>query len=94
METYLFGDEKVEWFSKLVYVAAFIGAWQLTLFTTKTLYMGWCNLFRWQQNDLLAKYGTNNETWAVVTGGSDGIGLAFCHELAEQGFNICLISRN
>ena len=30
----------------------------------------------------------------MVTGGSDGIGLAMCHELAAQGFNICMVSRN
>lgn len=32
--------------------------------------------------------------WAVVTGGSDGIGLGFCEELARMNFNICVISRN
>jgi len=30
----------------------------------------------------------------VVTGGSDGIGLAMCNQLAQQGFNICIVSRN
>jgi len=29
-----------------------------------------------------------------VTGGSDGIGLAYCKELVKQGFNICIIGRN
>jgi len=37
----------------------------------------------------LAKYGE----WAVVTGASDGIGKAFCAELAKQKLNIVLISR-
>ncbi|XP_035218606.1 very-long-chain 3-oxoacyl-CoA reductase-like isoform X2 [Stegodyphus dumicola] len=32
--------------------------------------------------------------WAVITGGTDGIGKAYAEELAERGFNICLISRN
>eukprot|EP00347_Sterkiella_histriomuscorum_P011854 403370854 len=36
---------------------------------------------------------TKNISWAVVTGGSDGIGLAFCHHLAKSGFNICIIGR-
>ena len=31
--------------------------------------------------------------WAVVTGASDGIGAAFCEQLAQSGFNIVLISR-
>ena len=42
--------------------------------------------------DLLARYGGRG-TWAVVTGGSDGIGLEFCKQLAKDGFNICMVSR-
>ena len=45
------------------------------------------------QHNLLKLYG-KEDTWAVVTGGSDGIGLQFCHELAKQGFNICIVARN
>ena len=29
----------------------------------------------------------------VVTGASDGIGKAYCHELAKQGLNVVLMSR-
>ena len=47
--------------------------------------------FRCKQN-LLKRYGGKG-TWAVVTGASDGIGAEFCRQLAEDGFNICLISR-
>ena len=32
-------------------------------------------------------------SWAVVTGGSDGIGLAISKKLAREGFNICIVSR-
>ena len=41
-------------------------------------------------------YGLYNQgdSWAVVTGGSDGIGEEFCYELARLGFNICIIARN
>jgi hypothetical protein len=38
------------------------------------------------------RYG--QPSWAVVTGGSDGIGLGFCEELAALGFNVCMIARN
>ncbi|KAK2157386.1 hypothetical protein LSH36_193g15007 [Paralvinella palmiformis] len=40
--------------------------------------------------DLKEKYGP----WAVVTGCTSGIGLAFCEELAARGINIVLISRS
>jgi len=33
------------------------------------------------------------ECWAVVTGGSDGLGRAFAESLALRGFNIILIAR-
>jgi len=32
--------------------------------------------------------------WAFITGSSDGVGLAFAHELAHEGFNIVLHGRN
>lgn len=31
--------------------------------------------------------------WALVTGGTDGIGKGFCMELAKKGLNIVLVSR-
>ena len=32
--------------------------------------------------------------WAVVTGATDGIGKAFCEQLAQKGMNIVLVSRS
>ncbi|XP_073911665.1 inactive hydroxysteroid dehydrogenase-like protein 1 isoform X3 [Castor canadensis] len=40
--------------------------------------------------DLIKQYGR----WAVVSGATDGIGKAYAEELASQGLNITLISRN
>jgi len=48
-------------------------------------------MFYFEQN-LAEKYGKGS--WAVITGGSDGIGLEFCYQLASQGFNIVIIARN
>ncbi|NXX80186.1 HSDL1 protein, partial [Urocolius indicus] len=42
------------------------------------------------QVDLVKQYGK----WAVVTGGTDGIGKAYAEELAKRGVNVILISRN
>ena len=38
-----------------------------------------------------ARYG--KDSWAVVTGSTDGIGKAAAIHLAKEGFNIVLISR-
>ncbi|NXM17342.1 HSDL1 protein, partial [Ploceus nigricollis] len=42
------------------------------------------------ETDLVKKYGK----WAVVTGGTDGIGKAYAEELAKRGVSIILVSRN
>ena len=36
-------------------------------------------------------YGKN--TWAVITGSTDGIGKAIANDLASRGFHIILIAR-
>jgi len=48
------------------------------------------NLIR-KRHDLKLRYGENS--WAIVTGATDGLGKAFCEELAKEGFNIILVSR-
>ena len=71
---------------------AVVGALVILAYVVRLL-MFICRNCRCEQN-LMAMYGERQETYAVVTGGSDGIGLALCDELARRGFNICMISRN
>lgn len=63
----------------------------LFYFLLKLLIFLYKNLIRKPYN-LVERYGKN--TWAIVTGATDGIGKKFCEELAKIGFNIILISRN
>jgi short-subunit dehydrogenase len=39
--------------------------------------------------DLTNVYGQ----WAIIAGGSDGVGIAFAHGLAERGMNVVLVAR-
>eukprot|EP00347_Sterkiella_histriomuscorum_P002655 403367310 len=75
----------------LVYFIIFIGA----IYVVKML-LGLVSLINRQfirkPLDLIKTYG-GQDSWAVVTGGSDGVGLQFCKDLAKLGFNICIISR-
>ena len=44
-------------------------------------------------DDFRKKYG-KDDSYVVVTGGSDGIGFEICKEMARRGFNICCIARS
>ena len=78
------------------YLLALVGLFRCLILVYRTLCftLRHCCRCRWS---LLKKYseaGNPKSTWAVVTGGSDGIGLEFCRKFALQGFNICIIARN
>ena len=38
-------------------------------------------------------YGSNEDSWAIITGASDGIGEEFATQLAGKGFNTIIIAR-
>ena len=57
-------------------------------------WIGWGILrrfFRFMPN-LQKKYGVGS--WAIVTGGANGIGKAFCFELAKQGMNVLILDKD
>lgn len=44
------------------------------------------------RKDLAKRYG--EDSWALVTGASDGLGKQYATELALNGFNVILMGRN
>ncbi|CDW77317.1 short chain dehydrogenase reductase family protein [Stylonychia lemnae] len=75
-----------------VYFVTFIGFINLIKLGYGTLDLINRHFIR-RPKDLMKTYG-GNDTWAVVTGGSDGIGEQFCKDLSKKGFNICILGRN
>ena len=47
-------------------------------------------------NNVYARYGlTASKSWALVTGATDGIGLALCKTLAkDHGYNVVMVGRS
>jgi len=66
-----------------------IGMWQIGWWVCRTIDLLFRTFFGTEVST--KRYGEN--TWAVVTGATDGIGLAAAKHLARKGFNIVLMSR-
>lgn len=79
--------------ASLLYMSMAIGAWKLTMTAMSLLALAYRHTLKGQA-DFMTKYNPSGNGWAVVTGGSDGIGEQFCRDLAKKGFNICIIARN
>lgn len=45
--------------------------------------------FVWKEPNLRTKYGAK---WALVSGGSSGIGLAIAQKLASQSINVVIVA--
>ena len=73
----------------LYYTALGLGVFQLSVWALRTLTVLNRTLFGVRATT--SRYGENS--WAIVTGSTDGIGKAAAIYLAQQGFNIVLISR-
>ena len=42
----------------------------------------------------MVKEFKNDNYWALILGGSSGLGLATAKKLAKHGMNICIVHRN
>ena len=42
----------------------------------------------------MVKEFENKKEWALILGGSSGLGLATAKKLAQHGMNICIVYRN
>ena len=96
METNATGLKFFAWFLNLI---TLFGLYRILINTIAFLGSIWRRCFRpCIQPNMYKRYGKIVEgkkiSWSVVTGGSDGIGLAMCKNLAQQGFNICIVGRN
>ena len=87
-------DDSNVHFQRFVWTVSIIGSIWLLNFVITFLYNVIRLCCRCKQ-DLYKKYGSKDgQSWAVVTGGSDGIGLEMSYQLAGYGFNVCIVSRN
>ena len=71
-------------------VISFVGLLVVAYLLWDVLYTCWI-LFVAKPLDLGARYGKNS--YAIITGGSKGIGLGLARQLAKQNFNLVLIAR-
>jgi len=82
-----YGDKQIR---SLGYGLAAVGAFRLGKWLLGAA-KGFLKYMIMPRNDLVKRYGGG---WALVTGASDGIGKAYCLELAKAGFNIILMARS
>uniref|UniRef100_A0A7N0T9I7 NAD(P)-binding protein n=1 Tax=Kalanchoe fedtschenkoi TaxID=63787 RepID=A0A7N0T9I7_KALFE len=70
-------------------VATALGLFSLSKFILGAVKFGWVTFLR-PPKDLVKTYGS----WALVTGGANGIGRAFAFQLASKGLSLILLDRD
>lgn len=73
-------------------VVELIGWGTILLVVVSTLRVLWKYFLQPATN--LSVYGAHDDSWAMITGSSGGIGLGFARQLAKRGFNIVLTARS
>jgi hypothetical protein len=74
-----------------IYILSSVGAVTCLIFLVKVARHLHCYL---RPSSLHRCNPPGKESWALVTGASDGIGLGFAQELCDRGFNVFLHGRN
>ena len=69
----------------------YIGTFAIGAFLYDPLFLIYRN-YVYKMPDFPSTYGENS--YALITGATDGIGKGFCEALASKGLNIVLVSRN
>ncbi len=75
-----------------IFLATVVGTFSLIAKMLRLLHHIRQHFLRCERNCYKKYAGT--DSWVLVTGGSDGIGLEMCKQMAAQGFNVCIVARN
>lgn len=75
-------------------LAFFVGSVVIVTAVAKIVCNFLLRLQKTKWNRYLKTVDGSSSNWAIVTGGTDGIGLEFCIQLARKGFNIVIVGRN
>lgn len=78
----------------LIYLSGYAIVVYFTLSILYRLARGAWNLKIGSLLGFSANFKPKDNSWAVITGATDGIGLAYAHEFCKKGYNLLLISRN